>query len=240
MTEKGSHGGGRPKAEPDDGEYEIDMEKHSSGDLDAAIQEAVEAVERGSSGAFDAVDDSGAADGEASAEEHLKERLLRTLADFDNYRKRAEREKKTFRRMGTFDVLKDSLGVIDNLERALEAGGSVEDLKHGLRLILRQQEEFLRRHGAERIDADGQVFDPTIHEAVARQESTEVEQPTVVGEFQKGYLFHDRLLRPAMVHVAMPAASGGADEKAEAAEESGGSSPEDPRADDREVEEVTD
>ncbi|MEE8525621.1 MAG: nucleotide exchange factor GrpE, partial [Thermoanaerobaculia bacterium] len=155
------------------------------------------------------------------------------------YRKRAEREKNTLRQMGTFDVLKDSLGVIDNLERALESGGDVEDLKQGLRLILRQQEEFLRRYGVERIDTEGQLFDPTIHEAVARQELAEVEAPTVVGEFQKGYLFHDRLLRPAMVHVAMPAAVAKA-AAAEAAEENDESSPEEPRSDDREVEEVTD
>ncbi len=205
MAENGSRGQ-EPEAMPEEDGYEIDMEKHSAGDLDAAIQDAVEAVERESSGDFEAIEEAAPDDGERSAEDHLKERLLRTLADFDNYRKRAEREKSTLRRMGTFDVLKDSLGIIDNLERALESGGSVDDLKQGLHLILRQHEEFLRRHGVERIAAEGQTFDPTVHEAVARHESDDVREPTVVGELQKGYLFHDRLLRPAMVQVAMPRA----------------------------------
>jgi len=251
MAEKENRGG-KPESVPGDDEYEIDMDKHSPGDLDAAIREAMDAVER-ESGGFEALggDDAPAADGEtpdgeapdgeASVEAQLKERLLRTLADFDNYRKRAEKEKKTLRRMGAFDVLKDSLAVIDNLERALEAGGGVEDLKQGLRLILRQQEEFLRRHEVERIAAEGQVFDPTVHEAVARQESAEVREPTVIGELQKGYVLHDRLLRPAMVHVAMPAApppSAAAEEAADA--EDPEASAGEPRAAGQEVEEVAD
>jgi molecular chaperone GrpE len=243
MAEKESRGGGTGKSVPDDrdDEYELDMDKHSSGDLDAAFQDAVAAVERESSGELTALEDDDEAEaGGTSIADHLKERLLRTLADFDNYRKRAEREKSTLRRMGTFDVLKDSLGVVDNLERALEAGGSVEDLKHGLRLVLKQFEEFLRRHGAERIAAAGQVFDPMIHEAVARQESDEVREPTVIGELQKGYLFHDRLLRPAMVHVAMPAAPAAAAPAPEAADESADGAVREPQNGEREVGEAVD
>lgn len=181
-------------SEPDG--YELDLDKHSASDLEAAIQEAVEAVDRVEPEEAEGLSDEVAA---------LRERLVRTLADFDNYRKRADREKETLRRLGTFDVVKDFLGVIDNLERALEASGSVEDLKKGVALTLRQQEEVLRRHGVERIESVGRPFDPTIHEAVGHQQTDEVDEPTVAIELQKGYLLYDRLLRPAMVHVAMPA-----------------------------------
>lgn len=148
----------------------------------------------------------GSAAGQASRTETdgLRERLMRTLADFDNYRKRTEREKQTLRRFANFDVFRDFLGVLDNLERAMESSGSAEDLKQGLRMIVRQHEEILRRHGVEGVKAVGRPFDPTVHEAVAREESAEVEVPTVTREMQRGYLLHDRLLRPAMVFVAMP------------------------------------
>ena len=134
----------------------------------------------------------------------LRDRLQRTLADFDNFRKRTDREKKSLAKMGIFDVVKDFLAVIDNLERAMAASGSIEDLKQGLELVLRQQGEVLRRHGVQPVESVGQPFDPTVHEAVARAESDEVEVPMVGAELQKGYLLYDRLLRPAMVHVTVP------------------------------------
>jgi molecular chaperone GrpE len=128
------------------------------------------------------------------------------LADFDNFRKRTERERDNLRRAAAADVLRDMLETADNLERAITAGGSVEELKNGLQMVLRQQEDLFRRHGATRIEAVGKTFDPAIHEAVMREESTEVSSPTVVAEFQRGYLLYDRLLRPALVRVAVPAA----------------------------------
>jgi molecular chaperone GrpE len=216
---------------PDRG-YELDLDQHSSNHLDAAIQDAVEAVERsGHAGEPDAGGDGEAGRPAASADQlraelaDLQERLLRTMADFDNFRKRTEREKEALRRLGASEVLKDFLSVSDNLERALESPGGVEDLKQGVRMILRQFEELLSRHGVETVESVGRPFDPTLHEAVATQQSSEVEVPTVSEEMQKGYLFHDRLLRPAMVWVTMPAAApaereaGG--EEAEAAGEAG-------------------
>lgn len=221
-----------PEADPEatDQKYELDLEKHPASDLDEAIQDAVQAVERAGSDQIDEMDDppgeevieedqplEDAAAGDRDPEteeagrsadpaelESLRECLMRTLADFDNYRKRTDREKQELRRLGTFDAVKDFLGVIDNLERALEAGGSVEDLKQGLRMTLRQQEELLRRHGVEKIEAVGKIFDPTLHEAVASKESAEVTEPTVTSELQSGYTIHDRLLRPSMVWVAVP------------------------------------
>lgn len=134
----------------------------------------------------------------------LRERLARTLADFDNFRKRSERDRESALRYALFGPLRDLLEVLDNLERALGAQGSADDLKLGVQMTLRQLQSLLERNAVTSVAAVGQPFDPKIHEAVSRQESDTVSAPTVVAEFQKGYLLHDRLLRPAMVSVAMP------------------------------------
>lgn len=134
----------------------------------------------------------------------LRDRSMRTLADFDNYRKRAERERAEIRRYAGSEMLRDFLEVVDNLERAYQAGGSGDELRTGVEMILRQVEDVLRRHGVERVPAKGERFDPVVHEAVSRQVSDDAEEPTVVDEMQAGYRYHDRLLRPAMVVVAVP------------------------------------
>ena len=191
--------------------YELDLDEPTN--IDEAFKDAVAAVDRAKESEETAPPADGTPDAESEPANQpvdddeaagLRKRLMRTLADFDNYRKRTEREKQTLRRFANFDVFKDFLGVLDNLERAMESSGSVEDLKQGLRMIVRQHEEIQRRHGVERIEAVGKVFDPKLHEAVAREESADVQNPTVTQEMQKGYLLHDRLLRPAMVFVAMP------------------------------------
>ena len=135
----------------------------------------------------------------------LRDRTMRTLADFDNYRKRAERERAEVRRHAAAETIVDFLDVGDNLERALAAGGSADDLKLGVEMILHQLEDLLRRHGVERVPALGEAFDPTVHEAVSRREDAEVGEARVVEEMQAGYRLHDRLLRPARVVVAVPA-----------------------------------
>lgn len=134
----------------------------------------------------------------------LRDRSVRTLADFDNFRKRSERERQEAKRYALVEPMRDLLSVVDNLERALAAGGAVEDLKRGVEMIVRQLQEHLRRHGVREVPAAGEPFDPALHEAVARQEDPGVERPTVVEELQRGYIMHDRLLRPAMVKVAVP------------------------------------
>lgn len=185
--------------------YELDLEEAADAELEEVIQDAVEAVDRDGESRNRAEEAPAAAgDGDREETARLRERLVRTMAEFDNYRKRTEREKESLRQIGIFDVVRDFLGVVDNLERALESSGNVEDLKQGLRMILKQQDEVLRRYGVEVIEALGEPFDPTLHEAVAREESADVEVPTVTAELQKGYRLRDRLLRPAMVHVAMP------------------------------------
>lgn len=134
----------------------------------------------------------------------LRDRSMRTLADFDNYRKRAERERRDAVRYAGSAPLGDLLEVVDNLSRALAAGGSADDLKTGVEMTLRQLEEVLRRHGVEGVAAAGERFDPAVHEAVSRLEDPDVEAPTVVEELQRGYRLHERLLRPARVVVAVP------------------------------------
>ena len=134
----------------------------------------------------------------------LRDRSMRTLADFDNYRKRSERERRDAARYAASAPLGDLLEVVDNLSRALAAGGTADDLKTGVEMTLRQLEDVLRRHGVEPVSASGERFDPAVHEAVSRLEDPDVETPTVVEELQRGYRLHERLLRPARVVVAVP------------------------------------
>jgi molecular chaperone GrpE len=168
----------------------------------------------------------------------LRDRLTRTLADFENFRKRSERDKEQIQRFALADVLKDFLGVYDNLERAIAATGTAEDLKQGIDMIVRQFYDVMRRCGIVELEATGQPFDPKIHEAVARVDGQGVEVPTVTAEHQRGYALHDRLLRPSMVSVAMPAPKPPAppEEPEVEAEESPKSDPAAPEANDDESE----
>lgn len=137
--------------------------------------------------------------------EDLRDRSLRTLADYENYRKRVERERTESRRYAGFEVLRELLDVVDNLERAVAAPGSVDELKQGVELILKQLHDLLRRSGVRPVPAVGEPFDPNMHEAVSRDQDATVDRPTVTAEHQPGFWMHERLLRPAVVSVAMPA-----------------------------------
>ncbi|QQR72081.1 MAG: nucleotide exchange factor GrpE [Holophagales bacterium] len=136
--------------------------------------------------------------------EDLRDRSLRAMADFDNFRKRAEREREELRRHALTGALGELLPVVDNLERAVSAQGSLEDLRLGVEMTLRQLQEILRRMGLREVAAVGQRFDPHVHEAVMREERPGLTEPTVTAELLRGYLLHDRVLRPAMVTVAVP------------------------------------
>ncbi|HQN39934.1 MAG TPA: nucleotide exchange factor GrpE [Thermoanaerobaculia bacterium] len=140
--------------------------------------------------------------------EELRDRALRTLADFDNYRKRSERERLEQRQLAVADVLRELLPVVDNLERALAAEGDVADLHRGVELTARQLREVLGRFDLQEIVALDQPFDPRFHEAVSRLESAVVTVPTVTSELQRGYLMGSRLLRPSLVVVTVPAVPG--------------------------------
>lgn len=204
----------RPLDVEDAENEELDLDSEDGVSIEDAMQEALDAVESPSvaeasdSDPFGAVA-AGRADSGTSEElreeiRELRDRSMRTLADFDNFRKRVERERREQRRYAGAEVLRELLAVVDNLERAVGAQGSLEEMREGVELILRQIEELLKRHGVERVPADGVRFDPTAHEAVARHESDEVEEPTIVKELQAGYWLSDRLLRPALVEVAVP------------------------------------
>ena len=136
------------------------------------------------------------------------ERLLRTAAEFDNFKKRALKEKDDTQKFGSERLLKDFLPVMDNLERALDHAAEHDPQKviEGVRLVQKLFDSTLARHGVVSFSAKGRPFDPTLHEALMQQESEEAPN-TVVGEMAKGYKLNERLIRPAAVVVAKPKAS---------------------------------
>lgn len=201
-------------------EREYDLEGMETEDLDDAMREALEAVERSQDHLDDASAETvDAATGEAAPAEaggdlgelqaelvELRNRSVRTLADFDNYRKRVARERSEEKKYAATNLAQDILAVVDNLERALGSEGSAEDLRQGVEMIHKQLGATLGRHGIQRVAALGELFDPSVHEAVMRVEETDVGEPRVREELQSGYTLHERLLRPSMVAVAVPPA----------------------------------
>lgn len=144
---------------------------------------------------------------EAEAKETY-DRLLRVSADFENYKKRTAREMEALRKYANQSLLKEMLSVVDNLELAIESSNDNKNidksLVDGLNLTLNEILRVFEKFNVKPIEAKGKNFDPTYHEAVMREESDDFPENTVLSEFQKGYLIHDRLLRPAMVVVAVP------------------------------------
>jgi molecular chaperone GrpE len=136
----------------------------------------------------------------------LKEQELRTRAELDNVRKRAERDTKQQIRFSNERLLGDLLGAIDSLELGLKAAekpeATAQSIGEGMALTLRQLNGILERHGVSVIDPQGQPFNPELHEAVSSLESTQIPPNHVSNVMQKGYRLHERLLRPAMVIVA--------------------------------------
>ena len=136
--------------------------------------------------------------------EHLRELYLRKLAEFDNFRKRVEREREDVRINAAADVIRELVPVMDNFDRALaHADANPESLRQGVDMIARQLWDSLTRQGLEVLDPEGKPFDPEVHEAVQRIEDASHEPGTVVRVLGKGYLFRGRLVRPAMVAVAV-------------------------------------
>lgn len=140
----------------------------------------------------------------------LKDMLVRTAADFDNFRKRTRRELEDARRGGREELLKDLLPVFDNLERAIQSAQKATEVKavsDGLAMILKQFESTLGRSGIARVPTVGVMFDPSMHEAIQQVETDEHPAGTVVAEVQPGYREGERLVRAAMVVVAKPKSS---------------------------------
>jgi molecular chaperone GrpE len=141
--------------------------------------------------------------GESAESMEWRDRYVRTMADYENFRKRAEREKQDFFKYALAGVMKDLLPVLDNFDRALDHAEEGDDFHKGVLLIYKQLYDTLQRHGLRPIDEAGIPFDPKIHEGVVREENPSVPSHTVVAILQKGYFLHDRVLRPALVKVAV-------------------------------------
>jgi molecular chaperone GrpE len=134
-----------------------------------------------------------------------RDRFLRSIAEFDNYRKRIERERRELAEFVSFDLLGDLLPVVDDLERALAAADGTQTVagyRAGVELILKQLGELLKKKGVTPIEATGADFDPHVHQAVATEASTTHRDNEVIQELRRGYRLGERLLRPAMVKVA--------------------------------------
>ena len=130
------------------------------------------------------------------------DKYLRAVAELDNYRKRAAREKTDIIKYGNEELIKDILPFIDSLDRALEHDtGDVQAFKEGIALIKEQLLNCLKKHGVERIETAGMDFDPNFHEALMQMESDQHEDNKIVSEMEKGYLLNGRLLRPSRVCV---------------------------------------
>jgi molecular chaperone GrpE len=204
-----------PKKHYDDPEYAEATADDQPGDETAAEQ--AEAAAQPIS-----VDDEAVAAAQKERDTY-KEQFLRAVADFDNYRKRIERERRELSEYAAADVLLDLLPIIDNFERALQASASApgasafakapadkaadkpdesEAFYRGIELIHKQMLDLLRKRGVTRIDALGADFDPNVHQAVIHEPSEEHREGEVMQELQRGYKLGDRLLRPAMVKVA--------------------------------------
>src|SRR4029077_1189070 len=137
----------------------------------------------------------------------IRDQLLRTAADYDNFRKRTRRELEDAQKRGREELLRDLLPVFDNLERAVVHAGQASDAKavaDGVGMVLKQFVDTLGRIGIKRVPTVGSAFDPTQHEAIQQLETDEHPPGTVVAEVQPGYAMGDKLVRAAMVVVAMP------------------------------------
>lgn len=139
----------------------------------------------------------------AAEKAELHDRLLRRQADFDNFRKRAERDRSDFLQYAGMEFAREILPIVDDFDRALKIETTDANYAKGVELINGRMHETLKKMGLEPMDTVGKTFDPNLHQAVERVETGEAEDQTILAEFQKGYTFKGKLLRPAMVKVAV-------------------------------------
>ena len=132
----------------------------------------------------------------------LVDRLARAQAEFENARRRAAKEQQDFRDFALADTIKTLLPVVDNFERALQSKSESAEFRSGIELIYKQFQDVLNKLGVRPIPAKGQQFDPHVHEAIEMVETPDAEDHEILEEWQRGYKYKDRLLRPAMVKVA--------------------------------------
>lgn len=146
-----------------------------------------------------------------SVEQEAKEahdRFLRVSAEFENYKKRSAREMDEFRKFANESLIREMLTVVDNLERALNSSNNDNQanshIAEGVDMTLKEILKVFEKFNVKPIEALGKPFDPNFHQAAMREETNERPENTVLNELEKGYMIHDRLLRPAMVVVSMP------------------------------------
>ena len=135
-------------------------------------------------------------------EEALNTKYLRLMADFQNYKRRTEKEKSDIYAFANEKIVSELLNVIDNFERALDAGNEGDSFVEGMNLIFKQLQGVLEKAGVVEIEALGQDFDPNFHHAVLTEDSAEYESGKVTAVLQKGYLLNNKVIRPSMVKVA--------------------------------------
>jgi molecular chaperone GrpE len=139
----------------------------------------------------------------ASERADLQDRLLRSRAEFDNFRRRAERERSEYLQFAAMDPVREILPILDDFERALKAETADREYAKGVELIYQRMVDTLKKMGLEPIETEGKMFDPNLHQAVERVQTEEAKDQAILGEFQRGYNFKGKLLRPAMVKVAV-------------------------------------
>lgn len=191
-------------------ELKQDLENEQQADETATHTEATysQPSEEAEAGEIQA-EEAGAASSEAEslrkqADENM-ERYLRTQADFDNFRRRSRQEKEDFAKYASSKLIEQLLPVLDNFERAIAASKDSKDfesLLKGIEMTQRQLGQVLEQEGLAKMDTEGQPFNPDYHQAIMQVESEEHEEGVIVEELQKGYVFKDKVLRPAMVKVA--------------------------------------
>jgi len=139
--------------------------------------------------------------------DNLYDRLLRKQAEFENYKKRMDREKSAFMQFASSELMKELLNALDSFDLAIKNAAAEsqggENALRGFELIYKQLQDTLARFGLKPIEAKGKKFDPNFHQAVSTQASNEIEENTVIDEMRKGYTLNGRLLRPAMVSVSV-------------------------------------
>jgi len=183
-----------------------ELEEPADADINAAVDKIMEEA----AGAVDSTAQLEADMAAARAEaDDWRDRFMRKAAEFENYRKRVDKEKAELRVISQSAILRDILPVLDGFDRALKylgeakgGAGSVEQYREGVELLCRQALDTMAQIGVTPIAAEGNPFDPHLHEAISRYETSEVAEGTIVGELRRGYMFRDGLLRPSQVVVA--------------------------------------
>jgi len=183
-------------------EHEAQLDPSTELPAPTAEEELAAETERSEAGAAEEATGRKEYDQLKAERDRLLDRLARLQAEFENARKRAERERAEYREYATGSAAEQFLPVLDNLELALKAKGSAEQLRSGMSLIVKQMEEILDKMQVKVVPTVGEAFDPRFHEALGAVERDDIPDQHVAEEIRRGYKIRERLLRPALVRVA--------------------------------------